>query len=198
MERFWPKGDGLPIFQFYNSSGIEDLLSSRAEVAGYTLEELIKHNLETNELSFIIHRDNFISRLVYYYGTIFFPHFMPEILIDKDNKPTLYRLTGIYTYIPRIRHSTEIDKEKNTTILFDDSDQIEVYFPDRIYLKAMESIGKPMNVRALKNDWQSDVILECEYRTNMDRYRLIEVLNKRAGEPEMDMLRNLNFLRGYF
>lgn len=193
MERLWPPERKSPIFQFYKAQNIEDMVNSRGEVVGYTLGRFLEHHRETGELSFMIHRDNLWERALCAYGELFsFPLHLPYILLDRNQNFAFYKLTETYIFLPRVRHTKEKDKEvKGGRIeLFDNSGQVEVSFPDRIYLNILRKHGKPMDTTSLReNDWQSDVILRCSYKSNGDQYILFDVFNRWAQEHQQETIR---------
>lgn len=188
MERLYPKGDEIPIFQFYMAQNIQDMLSSRGETVDYSLHRFLEWHKETGELSFMVHSDNLFNRAWYMLFLISAPY-LPDILVDRNKNYTLYRITGSYIYLPRVRHIKDYDKEeKGNIVLHDDSGEVTVCFPNRFLFRGLEERGW-LEKKALKqNDWQSGVILQCDYGSGGDRYKLVQVFNKWAMEHQKETI----------
>lgn len=189
MERLWPKEDVLPLFQFYMAQSIEDLLSSREEVVVYSLKSFLEHHRATKSLSFMIHSDNLLKRAMHVSPLFVIPH-VPSILLDRSKKPSLYRLTATYVFLPRIQHTQERDSQVKAgeIVLFDSSSEVKVCFPERSELARFEQVGWLNAISLKENAWQSGVILRCTYTSGGDKYTLVQVFNKWAIENQERVL----------
>lgn len=181
MERLWPKGEGIPIFQFYQAENIEDMLSSRQEVVTYSLERILETHKRTGELSFMVHSDILFNRFLFVLAS-----YLPDILLDRNKKCSLYRLTGAYIYLPLVHHRKEVDGKARGLVLADGSGSVVASLPDRFLLKKFEEKGW-LNGKTLKeNDWQSAVVLNCNYTSSGDKYTLVQVFNRWATEHQRE------------
>lgn len=190
MERMWPKENILPLFQFYMAKNIEDMLSSRESVVVYSLESFLEEHKAAKELKFMVHSDNLLNRVMFILGSVETPY-IPDILVGKNQNPTLYRLTETYIFLPRVQHVRERDgKVRGGVVLFDHSGEVEASFPTGLELASVERHCW-LNVNSLKeNDWQSAVVVRCDYSSRKDKYTLIHVFNRWAMENQEKVIQD--------